>query len=175
MSTGRGTLVRTLTCGALIAASSAGAEAPARLPVSDAILHRQWKGQWIECAGAPERDGGVYRFRKVLDLPAAPSRFLVHVSGDQRFVLFTNGKRVGIGPSRGDLDYWRFETFDLAPFLKTGKNLLVGLVWNFGTRAPAAQVTDRTGFVVQGDGTDEAVADTDGEFFESEHDERVDG
>jgi hypothetical protein len=161
MCTGRGAWIRTLTCGVLIAAPVARAEAPARRPISDAVLHRQWKGQWIACAAAPERDAGVYRFRKVLDLPAVPSRFVIHVSGDQRFVLFANGTRVGIGPSRGDLDYWRFETFDLAPSLKGGKNLLVALVWNFGTRAPAAQVTDRTGFVVQGDGTDEAIADTD--------------
>ncbi len=84
--------------------------------------------------------------------PAVPSRFVVHVSGDQRFVLHVNGRRVGIGPSRGDILFWRFETFDLAPFLKPGKNLLSALVWNFGTHAPAAQITDRTGFVAQGDG-----------------------
>jgi len=142
-------------------AATAHARAQVRPPASDAVLHRQWKGQWIACAGAPERDAGVYRFRKVLDLPKAPARFVVHVSGDQRFVLFANGKRVGIGPSRGDMDYWRFETFDLAPFLKAGKNLLVALVWSFGTRAPAAQVSDRTGFVAQGDGADEAAANTD--------------
>jgi hypothetical protein len=76
----------------------------------------------------------------------------VHVSGDQRFVLHVNGRRVGIGPSRGDILFWRFETFDLAPFLKPGANLLTALVWNFGTQAPAAQISDRTGFVVQGDG-----------------------
>ncbi len=161
MKMARGTWMRTVAWGALIAAGPAHTQARGRLGVSDAVLHRQWKGQWIACAGAPERDAGVYRFGKVLDLKVAPSRFVIHVSGDQRFVLLTNGNRVGIGPSRGDIDYWRFESFDLAPFLRTGKNLLVGLVWNFGTRAPAAQVSDRTGFVVQGDGTDEAIANTD--------------
>ena len=161
MSLGRGGWVRTVACGVLTAAASGRADTPARPPASDAVLHRQWKGQWIACAGAPERDAGVYRFRKVLDLPQAPARFVVHLSGDQRFVLFANGKRVAVGPSRGDIDYWRFESLDLAPFLKAGKNLLVATVWNFGTLAPAAQVSDRTGFVVQGDGTDEATANTD--------------
>ena len=83
------------------------------------------------------------------------------MSADQRFVLHVNGRRVGIGPSRGDILFWRFETFDLAPFLKPGPNLVSALVWNFGTQAPAAQITDRTGFVVQGDGEAERPANTD--------------
>jgi hypothetical protein len=152
---------------ALLALALGAAPAPAvtlsgsGLPISDATLHRQWTAWWLACPGAPQRDPGVYRFRKVLDLAAAPARFVVHASGDQRFVLYVNGRRVGIGPSRGDLQFWRFETFDLAPFLRPGRNALVALVWNFGTLAPAAQVTDRTGFVLQGDGDVEKGANTD--------------
>jgi len=131
------------------------------LPISDATLHRQWTASWLACPDAPQRDPGVFRFRKVLDLSATPARFVVHASGDQRFVLFANGRRVGVGPSRGDLQFWRFETFDLAPFLKPGRNALVALVWSFGTQAPAAQVGDRTGFVLQGDGDAEKPANTD--------------
>ncbi|MFN8091610.1 MAG: alpha-L-rhamnosidase C-terminal domain-containing protein [Vicinamibacteria bacterium] len=131
------------------------------LPISDATLHRQWTASWLACPAAPQRDPGVFRFRKVLDLGEVPGSYVVHASGDQRFVLFVNGRRVGIGPSRGDLSYWRFETFDLAPFLKPGPNALVALVWSFGTQAPAAQVTDRTGFVLQGDGEAEKPANTD--------------
>ncbi len=97
----------------------------------------------------------------MIELSAVPPRFVAHVSADQRFVLRVNGRRVGIGPSRGDILFWRFQTFDLAPFLKPGRNLLSALVWNFGTQAPAAQITDRTGLVVQGDGDAEAAANTD--------------
>jgi alpha-L-rhamnosidase len=143
----------------LIAACPLGAAE--RMPVSDAVMRRPWKAQWIACAGAPDRDAGVYRFRKVLDLPQVPARFPVHVSADQRFVLSVNGQRVGIGPSRGDLYHWRFETFDLAPLLKPGKNLLIALVWNFGKDAPSAQITDRTGFIAEADTEAEAAVRTD--------------
>jgi alpha-L-rhamnosidase len=143
----------------VVAARSLGAAD--RLPVSDAVMHRPWKAQWIACAGAPDRDAGVYRFRKVLDLAQVPAHFPVHVSADQRFVLSLNGQRVGIGPSRGDLYYWRFETFDLGPLLKPGKNLLVAQVWNFGKDAPSAQVTDRTGFIAEADSDAEAAVRTD--------------
>jgi hypothetical protein len=134
------------------------------LPISDATLHLRWTASWLACAGAPERDPGVFRFRRLVELPKVPQRFVVHASGDQRFVLFVNGQRVGVGPARGDLYFWRFETFDLAPHLKAGQNLLVAVVWSFGTQAPGAQVSDRTGFVLQGDGRDEQVANTDGSW-----------
>jgi alpha-L-rhamnosidase len=144
-----------------LAAPLSAATSGGGLPIADAVLQRAWTGAWIACPGAPERDPGVFRFRKSIDLPAVPSRFVVHVSADQRFVLHVNGRRVGIGPSRGDILFWRFETFDLAPYLKPGSNLVSALVWNFGTEAPAAQITDRTGFVVEGDGDAERSATTD--------------
>jgi hypothetical protein len=144
-----------------LAAPLAAATSGSGLPISDTVLQRVWAGAWIACPGAPERDPGVFRFRKVVELAAAPSRFVVHVSADQRFVLQVNGRRVGIGPSRGDILFWRFETFDLAPFLKPGRNLISAVVWNFGTQAPAAQITDRTGFVAQGDGAAEQAVNTD--------------
>ena len=145
----------------LCAGLASAAESGSGLPIARAVLEKRWAASWIACAGAPERDPGVFRFRKVIDVPAVPQRFVVHVSGDQRFVLHVNGRRVGIGPSRGDILFWRFETFDLAPFLKPGANLLTALVWIFGTQAPAAQISDRTGFVVQGDGDAERAANTD--------------
>ena len=143
------------------AAQSAALPASPNPAISDEVLRRPWTGQWIECVGAPQRDAGVFRFRKVLELGAKPERFVVHVSGDNRFVLHVNGRRVGAGPARGDKFFWRFESFDLAPFLLPGPNLLSAIVWNFGTDAPVAQVSLRTGFVVQGDGPGEQAANTD--------------
>jgi hypothetical protein len=131
------------------------------LPIADAVLDRQWTGAWIACPGAPRRDPGVFRFRTVIEVPAVSSRFVVHVSADQRFVLHVNGRRVGIGFVRGDIFFWRFETFDFAFYLKPGANFFSAIVWNFGTHVFAAQITDRIGFVVQGDGVVEQAANTD--------------
>jgi len=87
--------------------------------------------------------------------------YVVHVSADNRFVLFVNGKRTGEGPARGDLDHWRYETFDLGPALHAGDNTISATVWNYGALAPTAQMSDQTGFLVQGGGPLEAAADTD--------------
>lgn len=120
----------------------------------------KWTAQWISHPTAPLREPGVFHFRKTIQLQAKPSRFVVHVSADNRFLLFVNGKRVGEGPARGDFSRWRYETFDLTPFLTAGDNVIAATVWQFGVYAPLAQVTDRLAFLVEGDTAAEAVANT---------------
>jgi alpha-L-rhamnosidase len=120
-----------------------------------------WKAEWITAPGVPQRDEVVLHFRKVIDLPQQPLHFVVQVSADNQFVFYVNGKRVGMGPARSDLPHWRYETFDLAPFLHPGKNVLAATVWNFGVHAAVAQMSDRGGFLVHGNGDAEQVADTD--------------
>jgi hypothetical protein len=148
---------------ALVAAAFAALSLPARSadkPEPD-LVHMEWPASWITCPGAAARNPGVYHFRKRISLDAVPGRFVVRVSADNRFVLFVNGARVGDGPARGDLDHWRFETFDISPMLRTGENILAATVWNCGTLAPAAQMSDQTGFLVQGDTLAESGSNTD--------------
>lgn len=97
----------------------------------------------------------------MISLPVQPSRFIVHVSADNRFLLYVNGNRVGEGPARGDLMHWRYETFDLAPLLHEGENMIAATVWQFGEYAPLAQISDRLAFLLEGDTKNEASANTD--------------
>ena len=60
-----------------------------------------------------------------------------------------NGQRIGAGPAASDLPHWRYETFDLAPALRTGANLLTATVWNFGIYSAVSQMSDRTALLVQ--------------------------
>jgi alpha-L-rhamnosidase len=124
------------------------------------LLKEMWSAEWITSPDAPQRDPSVLHFRKVVELAQKPEHFLVHVSADNQFILEVNRQRVGSGPSRSDLAHWRFETYDIAPFLHAGKNILAAAVWNFGALSPLAQISDRTAFVLQGDGELERLADT---------------
>jgi alpha-L-rhamnosidase len=135
-------------------------QAQPRPPVAARLASTKWPASWIACPGAPERDAGVFYFRKELTLAAVPEHFLVHVSADNRFLLHVNGTYAGEGPARGDLFHWRFETIDLAPLLHPGKNVVAALVWNFGSEAPVAQMSSRSGFMLQGDTPAEDLADT---------------
>ncbi|WP_158944689.1 alpha-L-rhamnosidase C-terminal domain-containing protein [Granulicella sp. S190] len=132
----------------------------ATAPMNPALEAAKWSAFWIECPDAPQKDPGIFYFRRELILSTVPAHFWVHVSADNRFQLHVNGTYAGEGPARGDLFHWRFETFDLAPFLHSGKNVLAAVVWNFGSRAPVAQISNRTGFLLQGDTESEAIANT---------------
>jgi hypothetical protein len=118
---------------------------------AETALH-QWAASWITHPTAPLREPIELHFRKSFSLNAVPLEFRVHVSADNRFVLYVNGKRVGDGPARGDLNHWRYESFDLAPYLVAGENRLSAAVWNFGLYGPIAQMSDRTAFLLEGEG-----------------------
>ncbi|MBW8881587.1 MAG: hypothetical protein JF615_09240, partial [Asticcacaulis sp.] len=57
--------------------------------------------------------------------------------------LFVNGRRIGEGPARGDLQHWRYQRIDLAPYLVAGTNIVAIEVWNDADAAPLAQISSR--------------------------------
>ncbi|MDP9081691.1 MAG: alpha-rhamnosidase [Bacteroidota bacterium] len=121
---------------------------------------RPWNSDWISSPHDNGLEYGVYYFRKNLDLAAKPSSFVIHVSADNRYKLFVNGTLVSLGPARGDTYYWNYETVDLAPYLITGKNTIAALVWNEAQYRPEAQISVRTGFIIQGNLPAEEVLNT---------------
>jgi alpha-L-rhamnosidase len=135
--------------------------------------HHEWKASWITHPTAPLREPLVLHFRRTLELPSVPAAYAVRVSADNRFILYVNGKRVGGGPARGDLTHWRYERFDLAPYLHAGHNLVTATVWNFGVYAPVAQMSDRTAFLLESKATGAAgISTPDGWMVEEEPGQR---
>ena len=124
----------------IIAQTTAQQEAPKR-----------WNASWIKVPGETTNDYEVCLFRKTLDLTAKPAKYLVHVSGDNRYKLFVNSQLVSVGPARSDQYYWNYETVDLAPYLIAGKNVVSAIVFNEGALRAVAQMSYRTGFILQGD------------------------
>ncbi len=125
--------------------------------INPSILNGKWDAQWITCPGVSLTDYGVFHFRKTFALTTEPEEFIIHVSGDNRYRLFINGTEVCKGPARGDLANWRFETIDIAEYLNRGENVLAAVVWNFGEFKPLAQISNKTAFIVQGNGTTEKI------------------
>jgi len=129
---------------------------------------RSAPAQWITSPGAPAKDVTMLHFRKEIELERVPEHFLVEVSADNRFLFTVNQQRVGSGPARGDLAHWRYEVYDLASRLHAGKNVLAATVWNLGTFAPIAQISNRTGFLVRGEGSLEQIANTNDSWWAEE-------
>ncbi len=133
---------------------------PTSAQSNPALLHQPWTANWIKVPQTSDLGYGVYHFRKNIQLDAVPERFLVHLSADNRYKLYVNGQLVSLGPARGDRYYWNYESVDLSSWLHEGSNTLAAIVWNESTYRPQAQITLQTGFIMQGDGEDERIVDT---------------
>ena len=124
------------------------------------LQKKVWDAMWITCPGVSLLNYGVYHFRKTFDLEAVPESFVVNVSADNRYRLYVNGESVCYGPARGDLMHWYYETVDIAPLLKSGKNVISALVWNAANYKPGAQISLNTGFILQGNTEKEFIVNT---------------
>jgi hypothetical protein len=113
--------------------------------------------EWITMPGISGNEYGVYYFRKAFSLTNKPDSFLIHVSADNRYRLYVNGKNVGWGPAVGDLQAWNYETLDIAEVLREGENMIAAQVWNWGSDRPARQITHRTAFILQGNSSKEQI------------------
>jgi alpha-L-rhamnosidase len=133
----------------------AGLLSAQQMTINQDLLTGAWPASWITCPDAPQRDYGVYHFRKTFLLATGREHFIIHVSADNRYRLFVNGQPVCSGPARGDLYNWYYETVDVGPYLHAGQNTLAAEVWNMGVYAPVAQVSNRTAFVLEGGGESE--------------------
>ncbi len=133
--------------------------------LGSAVTHAapgQWRAQWITAPGGSAHDAGVFHFRRDVVLKSRPTAFVIRISADNRYRLNVNGVEVASGPARGDTLNWRYETVDVAAFLRPGTNTFAATVWNFGDLRPAAQTSIRTAFLLQGEGPGTELVDTGG-------------
>ena len=103
-----------------------------------------WPGNWVwtDDNGASFE---VVRFCRCFsggeNLPAK-----LHISADNRYKLYIDGCFVGLGPQRGTLERYFFDTYDLSD-MKAGSHTFTALVWHERDTAPSAQITSRPGFL----------------------------
>ena len=117
------------------------------------------RGMW-PCKWVVNRETAVPQvvaFRKRFTL-GGDATVRVHVSADERYELFLDGRRIGRGPERGDVNNWFFETYDLD--IPKGEHVVVARVWSLGERAPFAQMTLRPGFLFAPEGEFTAILGT---------------
>ncbi len=113
-------------------------------------LKHAWGAQWLTHPTASTLDYNVFLFRREFTISTEVENFVIHVSADNRYKLYVNGEKVAMGPARGDINNWRYETLDIAKYLITGKNVIAAEVVNFGEFRHAAQPTFQTAFILQG-------------------------
>lgn len=121
-------------------------------PFGERSHARVWPAKWIHC---PDAVFAAYR-RQFHLKTAAKIRF--HVSADERYELFLDGRRLGRGPERGSPALWYYESYEIT--LPAGPHEFVAKVWALGGRAPLAQMTLQPGFILCAEGRYGELLDT---------------
>ena len=81
-----------------------------------------YTSKWITCPGAQYSETKLYWFRRILTLPKAPEKAILHISAEARYKLFINGKRAAFGPCRTSAEEKYYDTLDVAAYLQEGEN-----------------------------------------------------
>jgi alpha-L-rhamnosidase len=122
----------------------------------------RWLGHWIghqprNATGTPadfltgagaDRQFSRSMFRRTFDLETVPAQAPARMTADSRYVLWVNGQEVGRGPARSQPYRQRYDSYDLAPYLSTGPNVIAilvtyyGIPMSFWQPAPAGSNTD---------------------------------
>jgi alpha-L-rhamnosidase len=124
-----------------------------------------WSAEATHAAPAPSLASPshyqVRRFRRTFERAVgATAPCVVHVSADSRYLFFCNGRLLGRGPAKGDVNHHFFETYDLTPHLRAGRNVLAALVLDLSRvahrpahlGAPCSVMTYTGGFVLDDGG-----------------------
>ncbi|MDQ8186551.1 alpha-L-rhamnosidase C-terminal domain-containing protein [Pelagicoccus sp. SDUM812002] len=103
-------------------------------------------------------------FRREFELVELPESYEIIVTADSRYKLWLNGSLIGRGPLKGTTQHYRAETYDLAPLLKKGGNVLAVEVRWFGWQGPVSEVhSEIAGLFVQG--LNDETLDTPGHWL----------
>ncbi len=103
--------------------------------------NRKFTGKWItseifanaETVNLPNKNNGVIAennvenkhilFRKKFNLENF-SKALIHISADDYYKLYINGKQVGMGPAAGYTFHYYYDTINITNYLKSGENTI---------------------------------------------------
>ena len=94
-----------------------------------------WKAEYIWDSSDGSEENVWMCMRKTVDISAVPEILNAYISADSKYWLYINGKNAVFegslkrGPTAND-SY--FDTVDIAPYLKPGKNIICALVWYWG-------------------------------------------
>ena len=119
---------------------------------------------WIAYPSANNQDYGVFHFRKEVELGPVPKTLNVRISADNRYCFFVNGTPVSYGPAKGDLQTYKYDVVDIAPFLKTGNNILAAQVFNAGKDRQLSFFTVQTAFMLKAEDEAHQFLNSDGSW-----------
>ncbi|MBO5076391.1 MAG: discoidin domain-containing protein [Clostridia bacterium] len=101
----------------------------------DTAPKTDWNARWIWAGNDAQAENTWTMFRYGFELERVPEELVASISADSRYWLYVNGQLAVYegGLKRGpDGESGYYDSIDLAPFLKTGKNVIACEVWYWG-------------------------------------------
>ena len=95
-------------------------------------MNVDWKANWIWDSGESQPRNYRLNARKVFQCQSDLHKATVHISADSRYRLYVNGEWVGDGPARSFPHLQQFDSYDIAPYLTTGENIIAVTVNHYG-------------------------------------------
>lgn len=97
-------------------------------------------------------------FCRLFELAAVPQKYFIGVSADTRYILYVNGEIAGRGPCKSTADKKYYESYDIAPLVREGENVIYARVsyqpssvfdsQRFLTGSTSMLSSDRAGFIL---------------------------
>jgi len=92
----------------------------------------QLQETFIWSPAAPAGTQAYVAFRKSFELPTVPAALvMLDLFADSRYLLWVNGEQILRGPGRFNPKHPEFDSLDIRPFLRPGKNVLVVLAHHY--------------------------------------------
>lgn len=99
---------------------------------STPFLSNNAKWIWASDFNDLAAKGQFALFRKAFSVAKKPDGAVpLHVSADTRYRLYLNGESISFGPCKSYPGRWNYETVDIGPLLREGKNVLAARVLRF--------------------------------------------
>ena len=99
---------------------------------ADETAGRELQSSMIWASSAPAGTQAYVAFRKSFELKAKPEQpARLDIFADSRYLLWVNGEQILRGPCRFNPKRPEFDSLDVAPFLRPGKNVLTVLVHHY--------------------------------------------
>ncbi|OGV39368.1 MAG: hypothetical protein A2020_09075 [Lentisphaerae bacterium GWF2_45_14] len=82
---------------------------------------------WIAPKSSAEKKNFYFRAVKKFEIGKLSSKVNLHIAAESFYILYINGIEIGKGPARGTHSQNFYDTYDAAPYLKQGENIIAVL------------------------------------------------
>ncbi|MBU0477186.1 family 78 glycoside hydrolase catalytic domain [bacterium] len=114
-------------------------------------MQKEWSAKWVWANEAYDIRNKYLYGRKQFNIPTNVEKIVIRVSADSRYKLWINGRYVSRGPARCYPWKQSFDTVNILPYLKIGKNVMAIMVHQYGESTFSYIHRWRAGFIVDGD------------------------